>query len=174
MTGKIEGCEGGCTCGLVRYKVQSAPLIVHCCHCSFCQRQSGSAFAVNALIEADRVELLTGEVEEILMPTPSGKGQTVARCQKCRVAVWSNYYMGGLRERIRFIRVGSLDNPDLLPPDVHIFTKSKQAWVVLPPDDLSVDVFYEYGTTWSADSLKRRGALFKDAGIEKPKKSMYK
>jgi len=163
-----ETCEGGCTCGHVRYRVTSKPLIVHCCHCRWCQRQTGTAFALNALIEADCVELLTGEIEELTLPSPSGNGQTIARCPKCRVAVWSNYHMGGLRERIRFIRVGSLDNPDLMPPDVHIFTSTKQPWVLLPPDDYAVSEFYNYGNTWSKNSLKRRAALFEAAGIEMP------
>jgi hypothetical protein len=166
MTGSYETCEGGCTCGHVRYGVTSEPMIVHCCHCRWCQRQSGTAFAVNALIETDRVELLSGAVEEIDMASPSGKGQTIARCPKCRVAVWSNYDMGGLKERIRFIRVGSLDDPDRLSPDVHIFTMSKQPWVILPPDAPAVSAFYDIDATWSPDSLKRLDALDADMGTE--------
>ena len=168
MAQEFEPCEGGCTCGHVRYQLTSEPMIVHCCHCRWCQRQTGTAFALNALIEADRVVLLSGNVEELTIPSPSGQGQTIARCPKCRVAVWSNYYMGGLKERIRFIRVGSLDNPDLLPPDVHIFTSSKQPWVILPPADKSVEVFYDVDATWSPDSLKRLDALDAEAGIENP------
>lgn len=166
--GQFETCEGGCTCGHVRYQVNSEPMIVHCCHCSWCQRQSGSAFAVNALIEADRVELTSGEVEEITVPSPSGKGQTIARCPNCRVAVWSNYYMGGLKDRIRFLRVGSLDRPNLVPPDVHIFTSAKQDWVILPPKDKSAEIFYDVDATWSPESLKRLDALDAAAGIEQP------
>ncbi len=163
-----ETIEGGCTCGQVRYQILSKPMIVHCCHCRWCQRQTGTAFALNALIEASRVKLLNGDVEALTLASPSGNGQTIARCPKCRVAVWSNYFMGGLKERIRFIRVGTLDNPDLLPPDVHIFTSTKQPWVVLPKDDYAVSEFYDYGTTWSKDSLERREALFEDAGIKMP------
>ena len=166
MSEQFDACEGGCTCGHVRYQVNSKPLIVHCCHCRWCQRQTGAAFALNALIEADRTSLLSGDVEELVLPSPSGKGQTIARCPKCRVAVWSNYFMGGLKERIRFIRVGSLDNPDLMPPDVHIFTSSKQPWVILPEDDYAVEFFYEVGTTWPQESLERLDALDQAAGIE--------
>ncbi|WP_229666225.1 GFA family protein [Actibacterium pelagium] len=165
---QFETCEGGCTCGHVRYQVISEPMIVHCCHCSWCQRQSGSAFAVNALIEADRVKLISGAVEEVTVPSPSGKGQTIARCPICRVAVWSNYYMGGLKDRIRFLRVGSLDDPNLMPPDVHIFTSTKQDWVILPPKDKSAKVFYDVDATWSPESLKRLDALDAAAGIEQP------
>ena len=53
--------EGGCFCKAVRYRLTTAPMIVHCCHCRNCQNQTGSAFVINAFIEADRVELLSGE-----------------------------------------------------------------------------------------------------------------
>lgn len=147
--------EGGCTCGHVRYQVISPPLIVHCCHCRDCQKNSGSTFALNALFETDRVELLSGEIETVTVPTPSGTGQDISRCYKCKVAVWSNYNMGGLRERIRFIRVGTLDEPYRFSPDVHIYCRSKHPWVILLKEDLSVDEFYEFKETWSADSMER-------------------
>ena len=166
MEKNISGSEGGCACGQVRYQLQKAPLIVHCCHCSYCQRQTGSAFVINALYESDQVKLLSGKVNVIETPSPSGKGQAVARCPECQVAVWSNYFMGGIKEKIRFVRVGTLDNPDLLPPDVHIFTETKQSWVLLPDDTLAVKVFYDYGTTWSAENNLIRNNL-----LEKSKSS---
>lgn len=157
--------EGGCTCGHVRYQVEAEPLIVHGCHCRGCQKNSGSAFAINALFEADRVKLKSGELEEITVPTPSGTGQDIARCAKCKVAVWSNYNMGGLRKHIRFIRVGTLDAPDEFPPDVHIFTGSKQPWVILPKKDRSVEVFYDFKETWSPESMDRLAKIEDSAGI---------
>lgn len=160
--------EGGCSCGQVRYRMNTAPMIVHCCHCTWCQTQTGSAFVINALIEAEQVEILHGEVEEITTPSPSGKGQTIARCPVCRVAVWSNYFMGGLRDRVRFVRVGTLDEPGLVPPDVHIFTTTKLPWVQLPPEHKAVEIYYDYETTWSPESQKRRVALFREAGIALP------
>lgn len=163
-----QASEGGCTCGYVRYTVLSKPMIVHCCHCRWCQRQTGTAFALNALIEADRVQLVQGKVEERTVSSPSGKGQTIARCPKCRIAVWSNYHMSGLKKRIRFIRVGTLDTPDLMPPDVHIFTASKQAWVCIPEGARTADIFYEYEETWSPENLSRRKVLFDAAGIAMP------
>lgn len=162
MTDRIEG---GCSCGEIRYEVLVSPMIVHCCHCRWCQRQTGTAFALNALIEADQVRVIKGEVEILAVGSPSGKGQTIARCQSCRIAVWSNYYMGGLKDYIRFIRVGTLDDPDIMPPDVHIFTCSKQPWVPLPDDAVIVDKFYKYEDVWSADSLLRREALLAAAGM---------
>lgn len=157
--------NGGCTCGQVRYRIFSDPMIVHCCHCRGCQKNSGSAFAVNALFESDRVELVTGDVEEIIVPTPSGKGQIITRCAECKVAVWSNYHMGGLRERIRFIRVGTLDAQDQMAPDVHIYTTSKQPWVILPDEDRRVDEFYQFKDTWSSESLNRLSLIEKSAGF---------
>jgi len=160
--------EGGCTCGEVRYEILSKPLIVHCCHCRWCQRQTGTAFALNALFEAEHVQVTKGDVEILAVDSPSGKGQTIARCQTCRIAVWSNYYMSGLRDYIRFLRVGTLDNPDILPPDVHIFTSSKQPWVLLPDASKSYAGFYRYSEVWPADSLARRDALRMDAGLVLP------
>ncbi|PCJ46912.1 MAG: aldehyde-activating protein [Gammaproteobacteria bacterium] len=155
----ILNSEGGCSCGYVRYREISEPCVVHCCHCSVCQRQTGSAFVINALFWAEHVELIQGEVVEFLAPSPSGKGQKIARCPKCSVAVWSNYYMGGIKDGIRFIRVGTMDNPNLLPPDVHIFTTTKQDWVVLPKAATAVDVFYDYEDVWSKVNLQRRNEL---------------
>lgn len=165
MNNKFQTRDGGCTCGHVRYQVTSEPMIVHCCHCRGCQKNSGASFALNALFEADRVKLISGEVEGVTVPTPSGTGQVITRCSKCKVAVWSNYNMGGLRERIRFIRVGTLDEPDQFPPDVHIFTCSRQPWVLLPKEDRRVEVFYEFKETWSPESMKRLAKIEESAGI---------
>ena len=161
MANQTDKLEGGCACGHVRYAMDSQPLIVHCCHCSWCQRQNGSAFAVNALIEADRVRLLQGDVVDVEVPSPSGANQRISRCPKCQVAVWSYYLVmqGGLGERVRFLRVGTLDEPSKLPPDVHIYTSTKQPWVVLPPDALAVDEYYATPKVWSEDSLARLATL---------------
>jgi hypothetical protein len=147
--------EGGCGCRKVRFRMNSGPMIVHACHCRWCQRESGTAFALNALIETDRVELLSGEPEIIDTPSNSGKGQKIARCPDCKIAVWSKYGGG---DAISFVRVGSLDNPDVMPPDIHIFTSSKQPWVVLPDGALAVEEYYRSSEVWSPDSLARRKA----------------
>jgi len=152
-----ETFEGGCTCRHVRYRMTSGPLFVHCCHCRWCQRETGSAFVLNAMIEAERVQLLAGDVDVVITPSQSGRGQKIARCPQCRVAVWSNYSGGG--DVVRFVRVGTLDEPDRLPPDVHIFTMSKQPWVVLPPEVPAVEEFYDRDKVWSAASLARWRAV---------------
>jgi hypothetical protein len=149
--------DGGCTCGGVRYRMTTKPMFVHCCHCRWCQRETGASFALNAMIEADRVTLLSGELDIVNTPSNSGKGQKIARCSKCRVAVWSNY--AGAGDAVRFVRVGTLDEPDRLPPDIHIFTASRQPWVVLPPGMPAVAEYYDRTKYWPKESLKRRDAL---------------
>jgi hypothetical protein len=149
---------GGCTCRAVRYAMRDTPLIVHCCHCRWCQRESGAAFALNALIEADRMVLLEGAPEVILTPSASGKGQKMNRCPRCRVSVWSTY--AGAGDALRFVRVGTLDDPDAFPPDIHIFTESKQPWVVLPAGARAVSQYYKSAEVWSPESLARRRVLF--------------
>lgn len=149
--------EGGCDCRAVRYRMESAPLVVHCCHCRWCQRESGASFALNAMIEADRVTSLGVAPEVVDTPSESGSGQRIARCPTCRVAVWSHY--AGAGPVVSFVRVGTLDNPDLLPPDVHIFTASKQPWVQLPAGKPAFPEYYEREQVWSSSSLERRQTL---------------
>ena len=151
--------EGGCTCGAIRYRLTTEPLFVHCCHCRWCQRETGASFALNAMIEADRVVLLQGEPKVVHTPSNSGKGQMISRCRTCHIALWSNY--GGAGDTIHFVRVGTLDNPDLLGPDIHIFTSSKQPWVVLPNDALTADKYYDRNTCWPKESLERLDVLRK-------------
>jgi len=159
MTDQESFADGGCTCRALRYRMTSAPLFVHCCHCRWCQRETGASFALNALIEADRVLVLSGEVDVVHTPSNSGKGQKIARCPSCRVAVWSNY--AGAGAVLRFVRVGTLDEPDRLPPDIHIFTASKQPWVVLPPGMPAVAEYYSSKQYWPEASLARRDAALK-------------
>jgi hypothetical protein len=144
----------------------SKPLFVHCCHCRWCQRETGSAFVLNAMIEAERVELLAGGVEVVDTPSLSGRGQKISRCPKCRVAVWSNYAGGG--DLVRFVRVGTLDDPDRFPPDVHIFTMSKQPWVSLAGGAPAFDAFYDIETLWPPESLARRRAWRARATMDGP------
>ncbi len=149
--------EGGCDCRAVRYRVESAPLFVHCCHCRWCQRESGAAFALNAMIEADRVTTLAAQPELVHTPSASGAGQKIARCPTCRVALWSHY--SGAGPVLKFVRVGTLDDPDLLPPDIHIFTATRQPWVQLAPDALAVPEYYDRKQHWPAASLARWRAV---------------
>ena len=149
--------EGGCTCGAVRYAMNSGPMFVNCCHCRWCQRETGASFALNAMIETDRVELVRGTPESVNTPSNSGQGQKILRCPNCRVALWSHY--AGAGDAICFIRVGTLDDPDRLPPGIQIFTGSKQPWIVLPPDIPAVEGYYDRNEYWPEESLARRRAL---------------
>lgn len=145
--------QGGCDCRAVRYRMETAPLFVHCCHCRWCQRESGASFALNAMIEADRVTNLGVTPELVHTPSNSGLGQEIARCPSCRIAVWSHY--AGAGPVIKFVRVGTLDQPDVLPPDIHIFTQSKQPWVVLGDGVPTVPEYYNREQHWPPGSLAR-------------------
>ena len=145
--------EGGCTCGGVRYRLTARPMFVHCCHCTWCQRETGSAFAVNALIEASKLALLNGEVRRTTLPSPSGNGQVVSRCRECGLALWSNY--AGARDKVHFVRVGTLDDPSFAPPDIHIYTSTKQPWVVLPAGMPAVEAYYRRSEYWPAEAIAR-------------------
>jgi hypothetical protein len=148
--------EGGCACGEVRYRLTSEPLFVHCCHCLNCQRQTGSAFVINLLIEADRVELLAGNPQPVDAPRDEGDPQKIWRCPTCQVAVYSQY----TRPEFRYVRGGTLDEPRETRPDVHIFTRSKVDWVSLPDDVPAFDVFYDLQELWPVESRERMDAVF--------------
>jgi hypothetical protein len=147
---------GRCTCGQIQYRLLRDPLIVHCCHCTWCQRETGTAFVINVLIESAHVELTQGEPDKILTPSESGRGQQVWRCPNCKVAVWSNY--GGAKDFVRFVRAGTLDQARTITPDVHIFTRSKVPWLTLPAGARVVEEYYDVPSMWPAESLERRKA----------------
>jgi hypothetical protein len=147
--------EGGCSCGSVRYRLTSDPLFVHCCHCLSCQRQTGSAFVINVLIEADRVVVTTGEPQSVVVPRDNGSTQEILRCPSCEVALYSHYTYPA----VAFVRAGTLDEPASVSPDVHIFTRSKLPWVGLPEGVPSFEIYYDTDTLWPAESLDRVRAL---------------
>jgi hypothetical protein len=159
--------DGGCDCRRMRYRMLTRPLFVHCCHCRWCQRETGSAFALNALIEMDRITLPGVAPELVDTPSASGRGQKIARCPSCRVAVWSHY--SGAGAAVAFVRVGTLDQPDHLSPDIHIFTASKQPWVVIPEGHVAVPEFYDLAQHWSPESLERRRVLREKIATPKPR-----
>jgi hypothetical protein len=152
----MDRLEGGCACGAVRYRLEAAPMFVHCCHCRDCQRQTGSAFVLNALIETDRIALLAGDPEPVPVPTDSGRPHDIWRCKVCRTALWSNY---GGRAKLRFVRVGTLDDPTALTPDVHIYTRSKLPWIRLPEGVPAFEAYYDSQSLWPPASLERRRAI---------------
>jgi hypothetical protein len=147
--------EGGCACGAVRYRLTSEPLFIHCCHCLNCQRQTGSAFVINALIEANRVEVLSGTPQPVEAPRDDGSAQTIFRCPICQIAVFSEYG----RPEVRFVRAGTLDDPSTVAPDVHIYTRSKLDWVTLPESVPAFEAYYDSKKLWPAASLERLAAV---------------
>lgn len=151
-----EKFEGGCFCKAVRYRLTQGPMFIHCCHCLNCQSQTGSAFVLNGIIETDRIEVISGELEITTVESGSGKPHDIYRCGACRTATWSDY---GRRPGVRFVRLGTLDNPSALSPDVHIFTRSKLPWVQLPDDVPSFEVYYKTRELWPAESLERLDAV---------------
>lgn len=148
--------EGGCNCGAVRYRLLAPPMFTHCCHCTWCQRETGSTFALNAMIERDRLDV-TGEVVMERLPSASGKGQTVARCPHCRVIVFSHY--AGAGPLVAFVRVGTLDRPGDCPPDVQVFTDSRVPWVTLDPAVPAFAGYYSLHEVWPAEAQVRREAM---------------
>ena len=157
---KIAGMEGGCACGKVRYRLKADPMVTHCCHCTWCQRETGSAFVINALIEMSEVELLGSPPVSIETPSHSGRGQIIARCPDCHVAVWSHYSSAG--SKAAFIRAGTLDDTGRVSPDVHIYTASKQPWIILKDGKPSFEDFYPNpGQVWPAASLERWKEMLK-------------
>jgi len=154
----MQGAErsGSCCCRAVRYRLLAEPMFVHCCHCTDCQRHTGSAFAINALIETSRIELLAGAPEPVSMPTESGRPHDIYRCPTCKVAVWSDY---GRRPALRFVRVSTLDDQHAIQPDVHIYVRSRVPWVRLPEGARTFEAFYKIEEEWPAESLARRKAI---------------
>lgn len=159
MNSDFVPIEGGCACEHVRYRMNAEPMTVHCCHCTFCQTQTGSAFALNALNETSNIELVKGNLEKVETSSPSGHGQIISRCPKCKVALWSSYMISDFKEHVVYLRVGTLDDPSSTPPQVHIYTSEKQDWVLIPSDAATYEEFYPLEEVLTQESLQRRTAV---------------
>jgi hypothetical protein len=153
----VAPLTGGCACGNVRYRMESPPILVHGCHCRYCQRMSGSAFAVNAMIEANCVTSIgEGGPEAIHTPSALPAGQKIHRCPRCFVALWSNHSQLG--DAIVHVCVGTLDEADHLSPDVHCFTATKHPWVTLPDGVPAFAGDYDAAKVWTAEASGRIAA----------------
>lgn len=146
--------SGGCSCGFVRYELLEKPMWVQCCHCIDCQRSTGSAFVINAIIETQQIKVGRGKPVPVNVPRDEGV-HDIYRCPKCQVAVWSDY---GRRPHLRFVRVGTLDDPNAIKPNAHIFTRWKVKWVKLPDDTPAFRNYYMTRELWPAASLRRLDA----------------
>ena len=149
--------NGRCTCGVVHYQLVKEPLFVHCCHCTWCQRETGASFALNAFIETQFVKLLKGETETITTPTDSGKGQKIIRCSSCKIALWGHY--AGAGDAVSLVRIGTLDNPNALKPDIHVYTSTQQKWLKLSDKVPKVEEYYQKKDYWPAESIERFNKL---------------
>jgi hypothetical protein len=145
--------HGGCACGAIRYRLTAEPLVVHACHCRDCQRLTGSAFVVNIWIERGRVEADHARLRPVLLTAGSGKPHEVFRCPECGTALWSKYHAAP--GDTVMLRAGTLDQPETITPDVHIFTRSKMPWVTLPAGVPAFDSFYKLAEFWPAESRER-------------------
>lgn len=180
--------EAGCCCGFVRLRLEQAPLVVHCCHCTSCQRETGSAFSPNIIIEASNVTRLPpaapavpaypgapeasppagpglhdgqddgSSLVKTLIPSESGEGQTIVRCPKCLAAVWSEYDV----PLVKYIKGGTLDRAWLVEPDAHIFVRSKRPFVEISDGKPQFERYYEKSKVWRPESLERWDKLLPD------------
>ena len=155
MTSKT--LEGGCGCGAVRYRLKDEPMYVNNCHCRLCQIQTGTGSAVNAFIETDRLDHLSGNLSEHEFVTGSGGVQIVVRCATCGTPVWSHYPRLG--RKTAGIRVGTLDDPSAVRPDAAIFVVSKPGWAPLPEGIPQFEEYYNPAELLPAERFARMKAL---------------
>lgn len=158
------GHPGGCPCGQLRFRLTDEPMFVHACHCRNCQRETGGPCAHHALIERARFELLSGEAQYLRVPSSSGARHLVARCRDCGAALWNEW--GRSPAPLLYVRVGSLDEPQRLPPQAHIFTRSRQPWVNLDGGAPAFKTWYDPQALWSQASLDRRAATQAHRGVK--------
>lgn len=162
MSANQDVHQGGCSCAKVRYELRGEPMIVHACHCTQCQRRTGSAYAVNLWIEAKNVVVTAGELHSKMAPGgDSGQPSESWFCPDCGTCVWT--YFHSAPKNSRFIRAGTLDDPSVFAPDVHIFTQSRQAWTDIPDGVATFEAFYDLKETWRPESLTRLKTLIESA-----------
>ncbi len=121
--------EGGCQCGAVRYRVVGEPVVLAVCHCSECQRQSGSAFGMSLIVPKKSFQILSGETKTFTRKADSGREVECVFCPECGTRV---YHVPGLPGDNLNIKPGTLDDRSWLVPAVHVWTRSKQPWVPIP------------------------------------------
>lgn len=133
-------------------------MIVHACHCTRCQQRTGCPVAVNLWIERSRIRMLGDEpVQQGESADENGNNSSGWGCATCGSSVWTIYHAAP--PGAVFLRAGLLDDPSAFPPDVHIFTRSKQPWVSIPDDVPSFETYYDFRNTWSEESMQRYRAL---------------
>ena len=146
----------GCACGQVRYQINGEPMFTYACHCTDCQRTTGSAFVVHSTVAKDDFEI-EGETRAATLPTGSGAGYDLHFCTKCGTYVWCIYHIRS--DPVLIVRTGTLDDAAKLRPQAHIFTRSMQPWFTLPDDVPSFPEAFDRSVVWPAKSLKKLNDL---------------
>jgi len=124
--------DGGCVCGAVRYRASGAPLVAQACHCTFCQRRSGSAFAVVVAFRKGDVESSGGPLTEYEHRSDeSGHWIRYQFCGRCGTTVFLSLET---QPAVRVIAGGTFDDPDWFGIKQHTWTRSARHWMVFPPD----------------------------------------
>jgi hypothetical protein len=123
MTGEILG---GCLCGGVRYRFTGEPLAYYACHCTDCQRQTGSAFGLSMIVHREAVEVLRGEPRLFEVSMPDGRTKRGRCCPECPVRLWGEPVK---LPQLLILRPGTFDDPGVHEPFGDIWTQSARPWV---------------------------------------------
>ena len=143
---------GGCSCDQIRYELLAEPMFTHCCYCHLCQQITGSAFITNTLIEGANFKLTSGKLAPFKGASGSGRGHCIKRCPDCGDPIVSYF---GDTEYLAVCKAGSLDDPNLAPPEAHVFVDSKVDWLQIPDSTPSFKKFYNFKETWPAAAYLR-------------------
>lgn len=150
---------GSCFCGAVRYQLLTPPLFCYACHCSDCQKATGSVFACFTTIEAEHLVSIGATTPHLTRRVrPSGLVRVAASCPQCGTILWA----GGDKDPVTTdVRTGTLDHPELMEPDLHAYIESKIPWIELPAGARTCKGAYDFRTAWPKSSLKRFDAAVK-------------
>ncbi len=128
--------RGGCQCGAVRYEITKPPLSVYACHCTECQRQSGSAFALSMPVARDSLSVVKGTPKAWRRTHESGR---VIQCLFCADCGTRLYHNPEANPAVTIVKPGTLDDAKTLHAVGHIWTKSAQPWVQIPADSVTYE-----------------------------------
>lgn len=176
--------EGGCSCGHARYRLETAPIAVHCCHCVACQRETGAAFAINAFIEAVNLTVLpptpptmpasreapdtfppagpalphaagqNDSQELIRVPIPQESGEAQT-ITRCPRCFTAVWTEYAFGPAVKVVRAGTLDRAWLLQPDLHLYVRSKMDFYKIDDGKPQFEEYYDRTKVWRPESLER-------------------
>ena len=153
--------HGGCFCGSTRYRLETAPLFCYACHCTDCNKQTGSVYACFTSIENDHITSIGALPPKITTAIRSGGIiRHMASCGKCGTRLWAS---GDTTPVTADIATGTLDLPELMEPDLHSYIESKISWAILPESAKTCRGPFDYRKHWPKSSLKRLEAAVQRA-----------